>query len=93
MSHFRLRLIAASAALIALVGVGNAFAAGNVVISQVYGGGGNSGATYKQDYVELLNRSGAPQSLSGWSIQYGSSGSTGNNLGDASNTITPLPRR
>jgi hypothetical protein len=28
-----------------------------LVISQVYGGGGNSGATYKNDFIELLNAS------------------------------------
>jgi len=44
-----------------------------VVVSQVYGGGGNSGATLKQDFMELLNRGTTPQSLSGWSVQYSSS--------------------
>ena len=29
-----------------------------IVISQLYGGGGNSGATYQNDYVELFNRGG-----------------------------------
>lgn len=48
-----------------------------VVISQIYGGGGNSGATYANDYAELYNRGSAPVSLSGWSIQYASS--TGSN--------------
>ena len=28
---------------------------GTVTISQVYGGGGNSGATYKNDFIELYN--------------------------------------
>ena len=27
-----------------------------LVISQVYGGGGNAGATYKNDFVEVFNR-------------------------------------
>lgn len=48
-----------------------------LVISQVYGAGGNSGATLNADYVELHNISGVSQSLSGFSIQYGSAtGST-----------------
>ena len=34
-----------------------------VVISQVYGGGGNSGAPYTHDFVELFNRGSAPVSL------------------------------
>jgi MYXO-CTERM domain-containing protein len=45
---------------------------GIVVISQLYGGGGNSGATYTHDYVELFNRTSATVDMSGWSIQYGS---------------------
>jgi hypothetical protein len=28
-----------------------------VVISQIYGGGGNAGATLKNDFIELFNRS------------------------------------
>lgn len=44
-----------------------------VVISQVYGAGGNSGATYQSDYVELFNRTATPVSLNGWSLQYASS--------------------
>jgi hypothetical protein len=45
---------------------------GIVVVSQLYGGGGNSGATYTHDYVELFNRTTATVDMSGWSIQYGS---------------------
>lgn len=48
-------------------------AAGQVVISQVYGGGGNSGATLRNDYIELFNRGDAAVSLDGWSVQYASS--------------------
>ncbi|AFZ69081.1 putative extracellular nuclease [Deinococcus peraridilitoris DSM 19664] len=50
---------------------------GKVVISQVYGGGGNSGATLKNDFIELHNLGSTPVSLEGWSVQYASaSGST-----------------
>ncbi|MEY3761394.1 MAG: hypothetical protein RIR39_2885 [Pseudomonadota bacterium] len=49
----------------------------DVVISQVYGGGGNSGATYKNDFIELFNRGTAPVNLNTMSVQYASStGST-----------------
>ena len=41
-----------------------------VVISQVYGGGGNSGSTYKNDFIELYNRSSSPVNLAGWSVQF-----------------------
>ncbi len=48
----------------------------NIVISQVYGGGGNSGATLKNDFIELYNLGSAPVNITGWSVQYGSSGGT-----------------
>jgi hypothetical protein len=48
----------------------------SVVISQVYGGGGNSGATYKNDFVELFNPTAAPVTVAGWSVQYASSTGT-----------------
>jgi len=47
-----------------------------IVISQVYGGGGNSGATLKNDYIELFNRSLDPIDLTGWSLQYASTSGT-----------------
>jgi predicted extracellular nuclease len=61
----------------------------DVVISQVYGGGGNSGATYTNDFVELFNRGTATISLDGWSIQYASATGTGN-FGSSTTMITPL---
>jgi hypothetical protein len=61
---------------------------GTVVISQVYGAGGNNGATYKNDFIELHNRGTVPVSLDGWSVQYASaSGSTWNNATPLSGTI------
>lgn len=65
-------------------------AAGDVVISQVYGGGGNSGATLRNDFVELFNRSAQPVDLAGWSLQYASaSGSTWNNKTLLAGVIAP----
>jgi endonuclease G len=49
----------------------------DVVISQIYGGGGNSGATYANDYVELYNKGTVPADLTGWSLQYASSTGSG----------------
>jgi uncharacterized protein len=88
-SHLRLRLAVVTAALVALATAGGANAAGNVVISQVYGGGGNTGAPLTHDYVELFNRSTSPVSLSGWSIQYASATGTGN-LGASATQLTEL---
>ena len=44
----------------------------DVVISQVFGGGGNSGAPFTNDYVELFNRGTTGVSITGWSVQYAS---------------------
>ncbi len=43
-----------------------------IVISQVYGAGGNTGATLTHDYVELFNRGPVALPLGGLSIQYAS---------------------
>lgn len=58
-----------------------------VVISQFYAfGGSTSGGTaaYKNDYVELFNKSSSPVSIGGWSLQYGS---TANNF----SLLFPIP--
>jgi hypothetical protein len=60
-----------------------------LVISQEYGGGGNSGATYQNDFVELFNPTASSISVAGWSVQYTSATGTGN-FGSATNLITPL---
>jgi predicted extracellular nuclease len=62
----------------------------SLVISQIYGGGGNGGATYTHDYIEIFNRGSGPVSLSGMSLQYASATGTGNFAQDAG-MVTPLP--
>lgn len=64
------------AALLASLALPALAASPNVVISQVYGGGGNSGAEYRQDFIEIFNRSGADVEIGGWSVQYASSAGT-----------------
>ncbi len=49
---------------------------GKVVISQVYGGGGNTGAPYRSDFVELFNAGGQSVNIAGWSVQYTSATGT-----------------
>src|SRR3954469_9937065 len=46
--------------------------AAKVVISQVYGGGGNASSVYKNDFIELYNNSADSVDLSGASVQYAS---------------------
>jgi hypothetical protein len=43
-----------------------------VVISQVYGGGGNTGSVYRNDFIELLNIGRDSVDLTGWTVQYAS---------------------
>ena len=67
---------ALSAVLLATTGLGAAVALSpaasavstDIVISEVYGGGGNSGATLTNDFVELYNLSDATVDLSQWSV-------------------------
>jgi endonuclease G, mitochondrial len=59
----------------------------NVVISEVYGGGGNTGSTYKNDFIELYNPTNSSISLSGWSIQYASATGTFTNITNLTGSI------
>ncbi|MFM2402966.1 MAG: hypothetical protein RL223_846, partial [Pseudomonadota bacterium] len=59
-------------------------AGAQVVISQVYGGNGN---TWASDYVELFNRGSTAVDVSGWSVQYASATGTG---AFAANGVTAL---
>lgn len=54
-----------------------------IVISQVFGGGGNANAPFRNDFIEIFNRGTTPISLSGWSVQYASAAAS-------SWSVTPL---
>ncbi|ALN93183.1 endonuclease/Exonuclease/phosphatase family protein [Lysobacter gummosus] len=56
------------AAALAFAAAGSAQA--EVVISQVYSGGGSAGASFKSDFIELHNNGDTAVDLSGWSVQY-----------------------
>lgn len=51
-------------------------AANPIRISQAYGAGGNTGATYTHDFIELFNSSTTAVNVNGWSVQYASSAGT-----------------
>jgi len=63
--------------------------ANDIRISQVYGGGGNSGATYTHDFIELFNAGAATVDLAGWSVQYASSTGTSWQVTNLSRSIGP----
>ncbi len=70
-------LAAALASILLRPDSGSAAPSSGVVINEVYGGGGNAGATYTNDFIELTNRSSAPVSVDGWSVQYHSGSASG----------------
>jgi large repetitive protein len=57
----------------------------HLVISQIYGGGGNGGSLFKNDFIELHNPGSAPVPLNGMSVQYTSA------TGSGTWFATPLP--
>lgn len=62
----------------------------HLVISQLYGGGGNSGAPLSNDYVELYNPTGISFNLAGWSLQYAAAtGTSWANKQPLGGTIAP----
>jgi predicted extracellular nuclease len=66
---------ALAAAPLALVAPAQANPAGtDLVVSEVYGGGGNTGAPYNRDFVEVHNPTGATVTLTGYSVEYFSAG-------------------
>ena len=62
-----------------LVPSANAGPAPHPLINEVYGGGGNSGATLTHDFVELVNPTSETISLDGYVVEYyGATGNRGN---------------
>ncbi|GGA71882.1 hypothetical protein GCM10011490_23290 [Pseudoclavibacter endophyticus] len=61
----------------------------NVVINEVYGGGGNSGSTYTHDFIELYNPANAPISIDGWALHYASASGGWGGTTTLAGTIAP----
>ena len=75
---------------VATLGVPAAHSASpDLVVSQVYAGGGNAGATFTHDFVELFNRGSSAVDVSGWTIQYASASGTSWQATPLSGTIQP----
>jgi uncharacterized protein len=69
-------LATATAALVA-AGPAPAAPSSGLVVSELYGGGGNSGATYTNDFVEIANRGSSAVDVGGYTVQYHSASATG----------------
>jgi hypothetical protein len=69
--------------------IGTGCTISSVVIVEVYGGGGNSGATYRNDFIGLFNRGCDAVNLSGWSVQYASAAGTTWSVTPLSGSIPP----
>ena len=71
---------ALTAAAVTFAGVVPAWGAvspgSQVIINEVYGGGGNTGAPLRNDFIELYNTGPTAVDVSGWSVQYASSAGT-----------------
>ncbi len=67
----------------------SALGSSTLVLSQVYGGGGNSGSTYKNDFIEIFNRGATSVSVAGWSVQYASAAGSSWSATALSGTIAP----
>ena len=63
-------LVLASLASSLLLSASALAASPTIVISEVYAAGGNAGALFANDYVELFNRGGTSVDVSAWSVQY-----------------------
>jgi uncharacterized protein len=67
---------AVSACAAAVLGGSLTTRGSTLVVNEVYGGGGNSGATYKNDFIELYNSGPTAVDLTGYKLQYTSTAGT-----------------
>jgi uncharacterized protein len=81
-------LLLLSAAFLTQTGSVKASSSG-IVISQVYGGGGNAGSTFKNDFIEIFNADGVTVNLNGWSVQYASAAGTTWQVTPLSGSLAP----
>jgi hypothetical protein len=89
MHRFRLLVPLLALALAFVFGPAAHASSSGLVVSQVYAGGGNSGASYTNDFVELFNGGSSAADLTGWSIQYASAASTSWSVTSLTGSIQP----
>ncbi len=89
-NHRTTQAVLASFALL-LAAISAEAASPNLVIAEVYGGGGNSGATYKNDFIVLFNRGNSAVDVNGWSVQYASAAGTSWSVTTLATTSAIIP--
>src|SRR3954454_22552407 len=84
-------LLAAALVFGASLGASSAPAAtsSSIVVGEIFAGGGNAGAPYSNDYVELFNRGTTTVDVGGWSLQYASAASSSWSATTLTGTIPP----
>jgi hypothetical protein len=88
-TYLLLALALAGALLASSAADGRSTASSSLVVSQVYAGGGNSGASYANDFVELLDTGSASVDLSGWTVQYATATGTSWQTTALAGTVQP----
>jgi hypothetical protein len=76
MHRILLLLPLAAAALLLAAASASGGSPSGLAIAEVFAAGGNAGASYANDYVELFNSGGAAVDVDGWTLQYASAAST-----------------
>ena len=76
MKRILLLVLLSALALLLAAASARGSGSGSIVVGEVFAAGGNSGAAYANDYVELFNRGASAVAIDGWSLQYASAAST-----------------
>lgn len=76
MKRIHVLVLLSALALLLAAASANGSGAGSLVVAEVFAAGGNSGAAYANDYVELFNRGASVVAVDGWTLQYASAAGT-----------------
>jgi hypothetical protein len=76
MKRIHLFVLLSALALLLAAASARGSGSGSLVVGEVYAAGGNSGAAYANDYVELFNRGANSVAVDGWTLQYASAAGT-----------------
>jgi hypothetical protein len=75
MKRINLLVLLSALGLLLVAASASGSGSGGIVVGEIFAAGGNSGAAYANDYVELFNRGAGPVAIDGWTLQYASASS------------------